>query len=85
MSNKSRKDVTCQRVFTLFNDNDLDFGRSDLATELVEAEMDDDLQTDEEIVEKAKMGLNFDLRDAVAKFCSETTKRGQQKLVKNLL
>ena len=77
--------MTCQRVFTLFNDNDLVFGRSDLATELVEADMYDDLQTDEEIVEKAKMGLSFDLKDAVAKFCSETTKRGQQKLVKNLL
>ena len=56
-SNKSRHDVYCQRIFTLFNENDLAFGRSDLATELVEADMDDDLQTDEEIVEKAKMGL----------------------------
>ena len=32
-------------------------GRSDLAAELVEADMDDDLQTDEDIVVKAKMGL----------------------------
>ncbi len=62
----------------MFNERDLAFGRSKLATDLVQADMDDDLQTDEEIVEKAKMGLNFDLKDAVFKFCKETTKRGQQ-------
>ena len=63
----------------MFRDAELEFGQSALAEELVEAEMDDDVQSDSETVNSAKLGLDFDLRDAIKDFCG-----ARKQVIKNL-
>ena len=65
-----------RRKFTLFKERDLKFGRSRLAVEIVDTDVDDDLQTDEETLRKAKSKLSNELADCVANFC-RSTKRGK--------
>ena len=60
------------------------FGQSKLATELVEADFDDDVESDSELVEKAKMGMRLDVQEAIRKFVGEQSAKGKAKLVKNL-
>ena len=48
------------------------------------ADMDDDVQSDSDIVDKAKMGLMFDLKDAVRKFCGDKSTAGRARQIKNL-
>ena len=59
------------------------FGKSNLASELVQADMDDDVQSDRETVSSAKLGLEFDLRDAIKDYCN-AAKANRLKQVKNL-
>ena len=68
----------------MFREQDLAFGQSLLADELVVADMDDDVQSDGETVNNAKMSLEFDLREAIKHFCGEKNKRSRAKLVSNL-
>ncbi len=63
----------------MFNEKDLNFGQSDLAGELVRATMDDDVQSDCDIVNGAKKKLNIDLNEAIREFLS----CGRRKSVKN--
>jgi hypothetical protein len=46
--------------------------------------MDDDVQSEGETVNNAKLSLEFDLREAVKQFCGEKNKRSRAKLVSNL-
>ena len=49
----------------LFRDKDLSIGKSFLAEELVVADIDDDVQSEFETVQNAKLSLDFDLREAI--------------------
>jgi hypothetical protein len=64
-SNTGKNESKNQREFTLFRDQDLQIGKSDLAEELVVADMDDDVQSEFETVNNAKLSLDFDLREAI--------------------
>ena len=83
-SNRSREVILSRRKFTLFKERDLKFGRSRLAVEIVDTDNDDDLQTDEEILRKAKSKLSTELADSVEGFC-RCTKRGKEKAIENLV
>ena len=48
------------------------------------ADMDDDVQSEFETVNNAKLSLDFDLREAIKEFCNEKSKRGKVKLIENL-
>jgi len=50
----------------------------------VVADIDDDVQSEFETVQNAKLSLDFDLREAIKLFCNEKTKRGKFKQVENL-
>lgn len=83
-SSTGKKNCQNQREFTLFRDKDLQIGKSELAEELVVADMDDDVQSEFETVNNAKLSLDFDLREAIKEFCGEKTKRGKVRQIENL-
>ena len=69
----------------MFNEQDMIFGQSHLSQELVRGvDMDDDVASDEDIVDKASRGLMFDLRDAVRRFTSTKGLDGRHKQINNL-
>lgn len=43
--------------------------------------MDDDVQSDSDIVDKARMGLMFDLKDAVRKFIGDKSTSGRARQI----
>jgi len=64
----------------MFREQDLNFGKSKLSADLISVDNDDDVQSDRETINNAKLGLEFDLRDAIKDFCG-----AKRKIIKNLV